>query len=295
MTDDKVGGRGMRKVRNQRGAALLLGITVAALFLVFAVPVIVFSANLSCYLVARSQAKHIAIEAARVIDQSKYWLELPRPDYSTREQAQAIDNANTAVELMTKEMGFKTPKATFSFRTGSSANIDETVCKLDVAIGDKIPFRTPIFNIDPSSFYPPRLSMEGTVEHRTDIGPYAVMHMDCPVEPLNQPNAFVFGPGEGPPQNRGVAVLPAFGFWHHVPPDHGQLSPYGRLGGFQGTADITEVQQFAAFNWAGFTSRNDLLRVLRRTPDGKLEPRLPGPSPGSYITTGYLQPSSYHN
>lgn len=283
----------MRRTRNQRGTGLLLGIAVAALFLVFAVPIIVFSANFSCYLIARAQAKHMAIEGARVIDQSRYWLELPRPDYSFREQAQSIENANTAVELMSKQLGFRNPKADFSFRTGSSANINETVCKLELEISDKIPFKTAVFNIDPSGFYPKRLTLEGAVPHRTDIGPYAVMHMDCPVEPLNHPNAFVFGPGEGPPQNRGVAVLPAFGFWHHVPPSHGALSPYGRLGGFQGTADITEVKQFAAYNWAGFNTRNDLLRVLKPTRDGRIPAAVP-PEPGSYVTTGYLQPSSYN-
>lgn len=295
------------KVRGQRGNALLFGIVIAVTIIAVAVPVVIFSANFTSYLIARSQAKHLALEAARVVDQHKYWLNLPRPDYREREEPRAMDNARIAVRRMAQVFGFDNADPRFSFTR--EGNIEKTTCTLEVNIGRKIPFRTTVFGYDLGNFYPQKLKLEGTTEHDVQNGAYAVMHMDCPVAPNNQPNGIIHAPGDGPPQNRGVAVVPSFGFWHHVPPDHGVLGPYATLGGFQGTAHIKEVRQFAAFNLAGFITRRDLLRVLR--PELNLIPQpapfppkqiftVEAPSPqgvspaGQYLTTGFLQPSSYN-
>lgn len=285
--------RTQRSRRSCRGAALIIGSIFALGILIISTPVIIFSANFSTYLIARSQAKHMAFECARVIDQCKYWLALPRPDFTARSEQDARANADKALQLMARAYGFGKAEATYSFRPSQSSAGEETVCDLTVDIRDKIAFKGMVFGFDMSSFYPTKLSLQATTEHRSDLGPYGLMHLDCSVEPPAHPFGFVTGPGEGPPQNRGVAVLPSFGFWHHVPPDHGKLAPYGKLGGFQGTADITETKQFAAMNLTGFTTRNDLIRVLH--PDTKGAIARGGVEPGGYITTGYLQPSSYHH
>jgi hypothetical protein len=282
--------RARRHRISMTGGVLVEASVSVILIIAVCIPLIIFGVNLAFQLLYQSQIAHIANETARVVDESRYWLGLPRPDYDENAKEATINRAKKAAESMCRKIGF--PGVSATIEVVSEDDLDLTICSLNVNAIARIPFRLVLFNYDFAQLFPGNISARGVAAH-AKTQPYAVMHLDCPVEPSGHPNGYVFGPGEGPPLNRGVAVIPAYGFWHHVPPDHGKLGPYGKLGGFQGTGDIKPPRQFAAMNMVGFTSRNELLRVLKPNPDGTL----PGPhmpAPGEYTTTGYLQPSSYN-
>lgn len=287
--------------RSQRGTVITETPVAIGLITAVTVPLVIFATNLAFQLIYQSEVAHIANEAARVADENRFWLGLPRPGNEGQVSNAALEKARQAAVSMCARIGLPGASATASVQ--QEGDVDLTVVNLNVNAIARIPFRLQAFGFDFARLFPGNISARGVSAHAR-VQPYAVMHFDCPVAPNNQPNGIVHAPGDGPPQNRGVAVLPAYGFWHHVPPDHGRLGPYGRLGGFQGTADIQRVTQFAAFNLAGFTPRRDLLRVAKLEanvlpPTGKTIFTLQAPAPqgvtlpGEYLTTGFLQPESY--
>lgn len=284
-----------QNLRSSRGTVITETPVAIGLITAVVTPLLIFATNLAFQLIYQSEVAHIANEAARVCDDNSYWLGLPRPDLERSGGQDAIKKAQDAAVAMCEKVGLAGASATATRET--KGDVDVTTVTVNVNAIAKIPFRVAVFGFDMASLFPGNISAKGVSAHAR-VQPYAVMHMDCPVEPPSHPAGLVFGPGEGPPQNRGVAVLPAYGFWHHVPPDHGRLGPYAALGGFQGTAEIKRSSQFAAFNMSGFTTRNELLRVLKpyrntgTALDGTLPPATP-PAPGEYTTTGFLQSSSY--
>ena len=280
-----------RNGRSASGAILFLAIVITVCLVSIATPVIVFCSNYSAYIVARSQVKHMANEGARVLDQSKYWLGLPRPDFNASSEQEAEKKVNNALKLMAAELQFGEPTCKISFK--KVGNKELTVCELTVPLEKKVPFRGEIFGFNMGNFYPKSITLSGQTEHKSNFSPYGVMHMDCPV-PI-APSEVVYRAGEGPPLNRGVAVLPAFGFWHQVPRDHGVPGEYLPLGGFKGTAPITDVKQFAAFNLGGYISRNELIDKIGRNKDGTIMAQQVPPAPGNFITTAFLKPESYES
>ena len=283
-----------RTKRSNRGSLIVETPLAIAFIAAVVVPLLIFATNLAFQLIFQSQVAHIANEAARTADEGRYWLGLRRPDADVEANKESIDNARDAAIAMCNTLGL--PGASVVVTQRQEGNVDLTVVTVNVNALSKIPFRSEIFGVDFAALFPGNISARGVSAH-AQVQPYAVMHIDCPV-PI-KPTDIVYRAGEGPPLNRGVAVLPAYGFWHQVPRDHGVPGDYLPLGGFKGTAPINNPSQFAAINLGGYIPRNDLIDKIVRNPDGTIQPALPpgqiAPGQGNFIGTAFLKPESYNN
>ena len=217
----KTSAQGMRRRtarRSQTGGALFLSVCFTFLVFLIATPAMLFFANSSTQLTVQSQASQIAIEAAQVVDDYRYWLDAPRPGFDS---AKAQLTAQNAARNMGNAVGFKNTTVKFTYEKDKRGN-DLTVCHLVADATDRFPARVNIFGFDMSKFFSGQIDVKSHTAH-SQIKPYALIHMDAPTRE-DQSVSTPLGYNE-----RDVAVIPAYGFFYKaVAGAEGSGTPYGK-------------------------------------------------------------------
>ncbi|MBX9720777.1 MAG: hypothetical protein K2X81_05245 [Candidatus Obscuribacterales bacterium] len=206
-----------KMARSQSGSVLIGAVLVTLGFVVVALPVIIFYANLSTQLTLQGTAAHIATQAASVVDDYRYWLDAPRPGFN---QAQAIQTASNAAKSMCEQVGIKDSKVKITFETDSAGN-DLTVCTLEANASERLPSKANLFGFDMSSYFNGKLNVRGCTVH-SKIPAYAITHMDAPTVD-DQVNSRPLGLNR-----RDVAVIPNYGFFNMMVAGEGQPTYYGK-------------------------------------------------------------------
>lgn len=255
--------------RAGNGSTLIEGTAGIVVVSLVVVPMLVFFANLAAHLLLQAKVAHIANQAALTVDDSKYWLGMPRPGFT---ETVASDKATNVARELCKRVGLKDASVNVTFETDNS-DFEVTICDVNVNAVSQIPFRLNIFGFDMASLFPGNISARGVASH-AKVQPYALIHMDAPhiVDEVNRrPLGF---------NQRDVAVIPAYGFFYNaVAGETTTPTEYGK-----GLAKNLSPENFFAMNHYHL-KKSDVDYVLETGKDVQLSSWHPGRTINGQVVT----------
>ncbi len=205
--------------RASSGSALIICVIVVSLFIIGALPVIIFFANASAQGVIQADSQHIARQTAQVLDDNRFWLDALRPGY---DEENAVNVAKAAASSMCERSGMKLNKVELSVSTDEAGN-HRTNCSLEVDARRRFPLLVSFGGFDMNTYFKGVVKATSFTEH-SSTPPYSLIHMDAPTTGIDESHKRPLGFNQ-----RDVAVIPAYGFFYTAVAGETKMpTPYGK-------------------------------------------------------------------